>query len=277
MSAGVRKLGARMPRIRPLWIGVLAVVVALLAGAWLWFRDSSLVAVRRVNVTVQNGPDSGRIRAALIAAARTMTTLDVRLDALRNAVAPYPVVKDLRVSTQFPHAIRIRVIEQVPVAEITVGARPIAVAGDGTLLHDTIPSTGLPLIPLRVPPGGDRLTDRDSLNAVALLAAAPYQLLARVTQVTTVSSHGLVAQLRDGPSMYFGDATRLDAKWTAASEVIADSGSVGASYVDVTDPERPAAGASPTASAAAAPGAAAAATTTSGSAAGATGGPVTGG
>ena len=44
-----------------------------------------------------------------------------------------------------------------------------------------------------------------------------------------------MAQLRNGPSIYFGDATQLGAKWTAAAEVLADSGSAGAAYIDVTD------------------------------------------
>jgi hypothetical protein len=86
------------------------------------------------------------------------------------------------------------------------------------------------------------LTDSDGLGAVAVLAAAPYQLLERVTQVLTIAPHGLVAQMRSGPSVYFGDSAELAAKWTAAAAVLADPGSVGAVYVDVTDPARPAAG-----------------------------------
>ena len=46
------------------------------------------------------------------------------------------VVKDLEVSTQFPHGMRIRVIERPPVATVSVAGRTIAVASDGTLLHD---------------------------------------------------------------------------------------------------------------------------------------------
>jgi hypothetical protein len=52
-----------------------------------------------------------------------------------------------------------------------------------------------------------------------------------------------VAQLRNGPSIYFGDANQLAAKWSAAVAVLADSGSAEAVYIDVTDPQRPAAGA----------------------------------
>ncbi|MGI8427938.1 MAG: cell division protein FtsQ/DivIB [Solirubrobacteraceae bacterium] len=218
-------------------------VVILLVGGWLWLRDSSLVAVQRVSVSGQSGPDAAQIGRALSAAARSMTTLDVNLGRLRMAVAPYPVVKDVSVSTQFPHRLRIRVIEQTPVGVITVSGRKIAVAGDGTLLHDVASAT-LPAIALRVPPGGARLTDPTTLQAVAVLAAAPYQLLSHVSQVTASAPHGLVAQLKAGPSIYFGAPTRLPAKWIAAATVLADPRSAGAAYVDVNDPDRPAAGAS---------------------------------
>ena len=65
-----------------------------------------------------------------------MTTLDVHLGQLRTAVAPYPVVKDLRVSTQFPHGMRIQVIEQLPVGALIAGGETVAASADGTLLHD---------------------------------------------------------------------------------------------------------------------------------------------
>jgi cell division protein FtsQ len=232
-----------MRRPRPRTVLIVLTLVALLGGAWLWLRDSSLVSVDRVSVAGVSGPDASQIRSTLVAAGRNMTTLDVRMDQLRTAVAPYPIVKDLSVSTQFPHGLRIRVIEQIPVGAIVVGGRTIAVAGDGTLLHDVVPAPTLPMIPLRVAPGGARLSDLSAVHAVEVLGAAPYQLLARISQVTTVAAHGLVAQLRSGPSIYFGDATRLGAKWVAATAVLADSGSAGAVYIDVSDPERPAAGA----------------------------------
>jgi cell division protein FtsQ len=186
-----------------------------------------------------------------------MTTLDVHMDQLRSAVAPFPVVKRLSVSTQFPHGMRIRVTEQVPVAAVVVAGRTIAVAGDGTLLHDVVASPSLPTIPVTVLPGGTRLSDPHALAAVQLLAAAPYQLLAHVSGVQTTAAHGLVASLRNGPSLYFGDTTRLEAKWAAVAVVLAGQGSSSSVYIDVTDPERAAAGAAvPTASTASGTGAA---------------------
>jgi cell division protein FtsQ len=241
-AAGRRRVG-RQARLSLLCLAVLA---ALLAAGWLWFRDSSLVRVEHLSVTGEAGPDSDQIRSALTAAARNMTTLDVRMNRLRAAVAPYPVVQDLKVSPQFPHGMRIEVVERLPVGVVVIYRR-IAVAADGTLMYDVPVSPNLPAIPLRVPPRGKRVTDPEGREAIAMLAAAPQALLARVSQVTTDATHGLVAQIREGPSIYFGPASQLEAKWLSAEAVLADPGSAGAQYIDVTDPQRPAAGAQPSA------------------------------
>jgi cell division protein FtsQ len=235
--------GRSLPRPRPRLIAAVVVVAALAVGAWLWLRDSSLVSVRKVTITGLSGPDSGRIRSALTDAARNMTTLDVKMHQLNTAVGPYPLVKKLQVSTQFPHGMRIRVIEQTPVAVVDFGGHTIAVAGDGTLLRGARTTSRLPTVALRSPPGGSQLTSDDGLSLVTLLAAAPHRLLSYVSQASSTSSHGLVVQLRNGPSIYFGDTSQLEAKWTAATEVLANSGSAGAQYIDVTDPDRPVAGA----------------------------------
>jgi cell division protein FtsQ len=225
-------------------ITLISVVAGLLVlgGAWMWFRDSPLVSVQRVAVVGESGPDAGQIRSALDSAARTMTTLDVQIGRLRRAIAPYPIVKDIRVTTKFPHGMRIDVVERVAVAMIDAGGRKVAVAPDGTLLHDVAVSGALPSIPENVPLTGTVVAGGGAMDAIRLLASAPSQMLSRISQVTTVASHGLVAQVRGGPSVYFGDPTELSAKWIAAVAVLADSGSAGALYIDVTDPQRPAAG-----------------------------------
>jgi cell division protein FtsQ len=253
----LRAVRLLLPRFAPrVWLA-LAVVLLLLGGAYLWLRDSSLVAVRKVQITGNIGPDQPQIARALRAAARGMTTLDVRLDSLRTAVAPYPVVKDVQASTRFPHGLRIHVVEEIPVGALTTDGHVVAVAGDGTLLRD-VPTTGLATIPVRVPPGGATVSDPAARGAVTVLGSAPYAMLARVSQVTSVAGRGLVADVRGGPQIVFGDTSALPAKWGAAAAVMADSGSAGAQYIDVTDPARPAAGANPAAAGLAASSAAAA-------------------
>lgn len=237
-----RRRRRRLPRPGPRALAVVVALLALAGGAWLWLRNSSLVAVERVTVVGVSGRDAGQIRDALVAAARNMTTLNVKMGALRTAVQPFPVVKQLHVVTGFPHRMRIEVTEQVPVATISAAGQQVAVSADGTLLHgSTIPGS-LPTIPLSVSPGGTHVTGT-TLRIVRLLAAAPYQLLDKVSQASETGSEGLVAQLRNGPKVVFGTDADLGAKWAAAAAVLADSGSAGADYIDVTVPSRPAAGA----------------------------------
>jgi cell division protein FtsQ len=246
-------------------------MVLLLGGGWFWLRGSSLVAVDRVTVTGLSGPGSGAIRAALLGAARGMTTLQVNRSALRAAVAPFPVVRALRVTTQFPHGMRIRVLEQVAVGALSSGGRRVAVAGDGTLLP-SVNASGLPSVPVSVAPAGARVGGGPTRAEVALLAAAPAWLRSRVTQVSTTSADGLVAELHSGPELRFGAAGALRAKWTAVAAVLADQSSQGAAYIDVSVPGRPAAGGAPGAATAATSGANGATTGLAGVATGATDG-----
>jgi cell division protein FtsQ len=170
-----------------------------------------------------------------------MTTLHVRTDQLRSVVEPYPVVKDLEVSADFPHGLKIEIIENTPVAAVVAGGEKTPVAGDGRLLRGAA-QRQLPTVPVNVVPGGDHVTDRVARQAIVALAAAPPALRARVLRASSTRHGGLTLVLQDGPDLRFGAADRLAAKWAAASAVLADRGSAGATYLDLRYPERPAAG-----------------------------------
>jgi cell division protein FtsQ len=231
-----------LPRRRPpaRAVAACACVLALLGGGWLWLRDSGLVAVDDVSVTGLSGTEAPRVRAALEGAARDMTTLHVRPDQLRTAVEPYPSIMAVDAHPDFPHGLRIVVHEHVAVAALAAGSDRVPVAADGTLLRGSSTS-GLPVVAVAAPPPGDTLADKRALRVVSLLAAAPPALRAKVSRVYA-GPRGLTAPLQDGPVLYFGGADRLRAKWTAATQVLADRASAGATYIDLRLPERPAAG-----------------------------------
>jgi cell division protein FtsQ len=220
-------------------IGVLA-FVGLVAG-WMWLRDSSLVAADDLTITGLTGPDAPKIRKALENASSDMTTLHVRRDALRTAVAPYAVVKDIRVETHFPHEMQITVIEHHPIGAVSIDGARVAVAADGTLLRGRAAPANL--ITLGVPSAnaGGRLTSRRGREAVSVMGAAPAKLRGWV-QSLEFGADGMRIQLRNGPLLEFGDATRAKAKWIAAARVLGDPRAAGASYLDVRIPERPVAG-----------------------------------
>jgi cell division protein FtsQ len=229
---------------RSLRIKLLAalVVIALLLGGWLWFRNSPLVAVRHVAITGVQGPDAASIEADLTRAARRMTTLDVRPAALRAAVARFRVVGALRVTTSFPHGLHIQVLERLPVAALSVNGQRTSVAADGAVLGPAWLSGALPSVAATPSPGtGQSVKGSEVLAGLTVLGAAPRQLLKLIERVY-FGPRGLTIAMRNGLLAYFGDSTRPHAKWLALTDVLAARSAAGASYVDVRLPERPAAG-----------------------------------
>lgn len=229
-------------------LGIAFVVLALLGGGgWLLLRRSPLVSVEHVQIAGVQGVDAGSVDAALQGAARGMSTLNVNVGALRAAVARFHVVRELSVSTSFPHGLRINVVEQLPVATLSVGGAHTAVAADGVVLGPALlANERVPLPAITLAAGSSTLPGGHVENAIAraeltVLGAAPRVLLGWVSKVF-IGPEGLTVAMRNGVSLYFGDATRPHAKWLSAARVLADPSSAGATYVDVRAPERPAAG-----------------------------------
>jgi cell division protein FtsQ len=212
------------------WLFVAACAVAVLVAAALWLRDSPLVEVSEVSVTGASGPDAPKIEAALRSAARDMTTLHVREDELRQAVDAFPTVGHLEIQSDFPHALRIEVVEREPVAVLARGDDRMPVTAGGTLLRGATAPDDLPVI-----------EDVKDARILRLLGTAPRPLLRRAERAFA-GSRGLTVRMADGPEVYFGSATDLAAKWLAAARVLADPTAEGATYVDVRVPERTAAG-----------------------------------
>ncbi|HKP91286.1 MAG TPA: cell division protein FtsQ/DivIB [Thermoleophilaceae bacterium] len=238
--AVLRAPSARVRR-RLLVAALLAAVVG--AGYLFWFRDSSFVRIERVSVTGLTGTDASGERAALVAAARRMTTLHVDQAALRRALGTTSAVEAIRVTTEFPHGLRIQVVEKAPVAVLAYGNERVAVGSGGVLLPDVEPiPRDLPAIDVGALPSGMRLGAGRASRLVAAAAAAPRALLERVERLSEVPGRGLVAYMTDGPDVILGSAAQLDAKWTAAAAILADETSSGAEYVDVRLPDRPVAG-----------------------------------
>ena len=231
-------------RRRRLRITLLAALVALplLGCAWLWLRQSPFVAVQRVQITGVHGADAQEVQAALTQAAHGMSTLDVSDGALAAAVAPLRVVRSVRAIASFPHGLRIEVIEQLPVAALSVGGVRAAVAADGVVLGPALLSGALPSVSgWSLPAPGRHVGGTSVLAALSVLGAAPAPFAKHIERVFT-GAKGLTVAMRNGLLVYFGDASRALAKWLSLARVLADSSSAGAVYIDVRVPERPAAG-----------------------------------
>jgi len=233
------------PRLRRLLLVLAGILLFLVAVYLFWLRDSTLVAVNRVTVTGATTNEASRLRAALVSAARAMTTLHVDREGLERAVEAYPVVRGLEVSTDFPHTLRIKVLEHHPAAiAVTDGGR-VPIAADGTVLRGLPVEGRLPTIEADGGVDGDRLEDHAALDAARVAGAAPAALRGRLRDVLSRKEDGVVVRMREGPDMIFGDAHRVRDKWIAAARVLADPAARGASYLDLRLPGRPAAGGLP--------------------------------
>jgi cell division protein FtsQ len=235
----LRTVRLRRPNLRLLVAAGL--LTALLTAGWMWLRDSSLAQVRVVAVTGTTSSAEPRIRAALDTAARGMTTLHVRQDVLAKAVARFPSVAGIRTQTDFPHKLTIEVLERRPAAALATGDQVVAVTGDGLLLRDVNAPDTVPEIAIPAPVSGERVQDPKLLGALAVAAAAPPALAKRTISIQS-GPRGLSAHLESGPPLIFGSSADAAAKWAAAARVLADSSSVGATYLDLRIPGRVAAG-----------------------------------
>lgn len=242
--ASARAALALLRRRRTTRMALLAVLVSapLLGGGYLALRHSSFVAVQRVAISGVEGAEAPAIRTALESAARHMSTLDVNAAALRAAVAQFDVVREVSASAQFPHGLKVAVVEQLPVAALVAGGVHTAVAADGIVLGPALLSPSLPTLGGWLAPApGAHLHDRGLLAALHVLGAAPRRLAARVARAYS-GAQGLTVAMHNGLVVYFGDDVRPHAKWLALARVLADPSSAGAIYIDVRLPDRPAAG-----------------------------------
>jgi cell division protein FtsQ len=235
----LRAARLRRPKLRLLVAIVL--VAGLVLGGWMWLRDASPTRIRDVRVTGITSSAEPRIREALESAAKGMTTLHVREDALRKAVAQFSSVAGLRAQTDFPHRLTIEVLERRPAAVLSSGGQLVAVTGGGLLLRDVQAPDAVPEITLPTPVAGARVTNPKLLGALSVADAAPPALAKRTISIQW-GSRGLSAQLEAGPPLIFGAASDAPAKWAAAARVLADPSSVGATYLDLRIPGRVAAG-----------------------------------
>lgn len=218
-------------------IALAVVAVALLAGYWFWLRDSSLVRVDEVQVKGATA-NQEQIAAALEEPARQMTTLHVDEAKLVRAAQAFPTVASIAVDASLPDKLTITVTERLPVAVVKVDGEPTGVAGDGQLLTG-LDVRGQGLVGIEGAEEERGRLDYEGSAQAAILAGAPEDLRKRIESITwSEDSDGVVVQLENGPEARFGDGSEAEIKWEALAAVLLRPESAGASYADVSVPER---------------------------------------
>ena len=144
-------------------------------------------------------------------------------------------------TTDFPHAMRIDVVEHKAVAALEVGDEQIAATGSGLLLRGVAVDSDLPTIRMDAPPAGERVTNANTRAALRIAAAAPDRLRERVLRLWT-GPKGMMLALTDGPDLSSATASTPAASGSRRPACWPAPEAAGATYLDLRIPERVAAG-----------------------------------
>ena len=227
-------------RRRALWCAVVSGALAL--AYFGWFRNSSLVAIRDVEVEGVSGADRERIVAELTDAAKGMTTLHVQTDSLRDAVRQFPSVASVSADASLPHGLKIEVVERRPTLIARANGRQTPVAADGSLLPGArVGDQELPELSVDELPTSGRLSG-DALSKAVAIGAAPPPLLPLIAGASVSAEYGIVVALKGGIELRFGNRRGAHQKWEAVAAILADPELTSLIYVDVRVPDRPAVG-----------------------------------
>lgn len=239
-----QKRERRSFRLRLLAFVGLLLVLVLAAGYQFWLRDSSLVAVKKLQIVgVSTKTEEGKqIDQAVRTAMGEMTTLHVQPELLDQELSRFPRVASSAIKTGFPDSATVTVSLREDGSIFGEGSNALLIATDGTVLG---PADGqessFPLIGDGDPPpegsAGGMLTGA-ALNQALILGAVPPEIRSFVAGTRT-TREGVEVEFDNGLVMLFGDASHADQKWRAASALIADQSFDTSSYVDLTVPRRP--------------------------------------
>lgn len=229
-------------RIAPSWrsLGISAALVVLAAGAYAAARETSMFAVRTVEVRGAPAPVEKDVRAALEPLAGT-SLLKIDRSKIERRLAALPSVAAVAYDRAFPHTLRVFVSAERPVAVLRRGSEGWLVAASGRVLRE-LPRPRLSgLARVWLPRSasvtvGATLADEAGRRAVEVLAAARRMpLRARVADVVT-DARELTLHLASGLEVRLGDTTNLRVKLAVANRILSQLSPPG--YLDVSVPLR---------------------------------------
>lgn len=184
-----------------------AVVVALVGGGLYLVYFSETLSVQGVDVVgTETLTENDVIVAAAVPTGGPLATVD--LLAIERRVASLEPVRSVDVTREWPHDVRITVIERVPVAVIELGGVIRAVDSEGAVFNSYKRApAGLP----RIETVG--LPDRDALQeAVTVVDALPAEVTAAVDHLELVSADEIDLLLDGDRQVHWGSSEQSDQK-----------------------------------------------------------------
>jgi cell division protein FtsQ len=240
---GVPELGRFIPSGRSLLAGI--ALFAAAAGAYLVARQTSVFAVRTLDVRGGTAAVRAEVRAAL-APDRGRSLLRIDGGEVARRLALVPDVASFRYDRSFPHTLRVVVRPERPVLVLRRGHDAFLVSTTGRVLRalphprrSALPRVWLPAATQVAV--GDQLSAGHGAAAAAALAAAQAVGLRQTVRTAAGGEDGLVLRLASGLELRLGDPGDLRLKLTIARRILAMEGVAADApgYLDVSVPERP--------------------------------------
>jgi cell division septal protein FtsQ len=238
-----------LPSGRALLVATAFVLIA--AGLYGLARETSMFAVRTVDVQGTSPAVAAQVRAALQPIEGT-SLLAIKASQVVPRVEDLPAVRSATYDRDFPHTLRVRVVPEIPVAVLRSGSSSWLISARARVISGVAGGTLRAVPRIWLPTGFDAqagalLTGDAAAAARALRAFVNAGFSNGVTwarirrgELTLGTHSGL--ELRLGAPV---DLTLKIAIVKSISPTLATPSSGGPSYLDVSVPERPVAGTDP--------------------------------
>ncbi len=220
--------GAGPRRRGRVWLIVAAALIVVILLAWL-VAFSPVLGASKIVVRGNHTLSAAQIRSA--ASIRSGAPL-VRLDtsAAARRVEALPDVASAEVSVSYPNSVTITVVERVAVGYLDQGTGALLVDHTGHQFRAVAtPPAGLPRFDV---PAGQPGVVVGQAVATAAGALSP-QVLAQLSAIRASEPDAITLVLRDGRTVFWGDATRSADKARLLPTLLAQPGS----YYDVSNPD----------------------------------------
>ena len=242
-------LARLLPSARSFLLGLVLLVASI--GAYVGARESSLFAIRTIDVRGADPRVAGEVRAAL-AEERGINLLRLDVAAVRQRVLEVPDVRSVALDREFPSSLVVVVRPERPVAVLRRGPDAWLVSTRGRVLRSIQKGTALELPRIwvgheaSVAVGGTLSLDDGRRAATALDPLRGTDLGKRVLLVRAKGDE-LTLVLRSGIELRLGDVGDLRLKLAIARRILPVIGAAAGhgAYLDVSVPERPVAHSNP--------------------------------
>lgn len=218
-----------------------ALAAAIVFGASAVAR-SPLFEIRHVDVVgAQHVPVDEVVRKAAVPAGATLLRFPKR--AIAERIIADPWVAEVHITRDYPHTLRIRIVERVPFARVDTGQSIWLVDANGMVLGEDSAEASSTLPVVRDVPGldlkpGRKATSEVLHNALQVLAGIASELYSQVRAVSAPSIDETSLITTSNVEIMMGEAADVPKKDEVARRIMQEQGAA-VVFIDVRNPDRP--------------------------------------